>query len=285
MPGTSAGLPSAEPDGFEAESGQGISATVDGHRVVIGRPAHLERHDVELGDLTSRGEALAAAGKTPVYVAIDGRAAGAIAIADTLKAGSRAAVAELHRLGLDVIMLTGDNETTAQCHRPRGGRRPRAGRRAARREGRPGAPAAGRRQAGGDGRRRRQRRAGPGPGRRRHRHRHRHRCRDRVGRRDADERRPAGGGHRHRPVAGHDAQHQAEPVLGLRLQRGAHPAGRRRLLSVHRHPAGPDLRGRRDGRLERHGGVQRAAPADLPPATIVVDAAQRRTCGQRPQPT
>ena len=104
-----------QPSGFEAEPGQGISATVDGHRVVIGRPAYLEHHDVELGDLTRRGEALAEAGKTPVFVAIDGRAAGAIAIADTLKAGSRAAVAELHRLGLDVIMLTGDNETTARA--------------------------------------------------------------------------------------------------------------------------------------------------------------------------
>ena len=104
-----------QPLGFEAEPGQGISATVDRHRVVIGRPAYLERHDVALGDLTNRGEALAAAGKTPVYVAIDGHAAGAIAIADTLKAGSRPAVAELHRLGLEVVMLTGDNETTARA--------------------------------------------------------------------------------------------------------------------------------------------------------------------------
>jgi Cu+-exporting ATPase len=58
---------------------------------------------------------LAAAGKTPVYVAIDGRAAAVIGIADTLKAGSAAAVAELHRLGLTVVMLTGDNATTARA--------------------------------------------------------------------------------------------------------------------------------------------------------------------------
>jgi Cu+-exporting ATPase len=105
----------AEPDGFEAISGQGISATVEGREIVIGRAAHLEHHGVELAELAVRGDQLAAAGKTPVYVAVDGRAAGAIAIADTLKAGSRDAVAELRRLGLEVIMLTGDNETTAHA--------------------------------------------------------------------------------------------------------------------------------------------------------------------------
>ena len=105
----------AEPDGFESVSGQGISATVEGRHVVIGRPAFLAGHGIELGDLAQRGEDLAAAGKTPVYVAVDGRAAAVVAIADTLKAGSRAAVAELHRLGLEVIMLTGDNETTARA--------------------------------------------------------------------------------------------------------------------------------------------------------------------------
>ena len=108
-------LATREADAFEAVPGQGINATIEGRKVVIGRPAHLARHGIDLGDLAHRGEELAAAGKTPVYVAVDGRAVGAIAIADTLKAGSRAAVAELHRLGLEVIMLTGDNETTARA--------------------------------------------------------------------------------------------------------------------------------------------------------------------------
>ena len=109
------GLTVGEPRAFGATSGQGISATVDGRQVVIGRPEYLNGHDINLGELANRGEQLAAVGKTPVYVAIDGRAAGVIAIADTLKAGSAAAVAELHRLGLEVIMLTGDNETTARA--------------------------------------------------------------------------------------------------------------------------------------------------------------------------
>ena len=104
-----------EANAFEAVPGEGIAATAESHRVVIGRMAHLERQGIELGELAKRGEELAAAGKTPVYVGVDGRTVAVIAIADTLKAGSRAAVAELHRLGLEVIMLTGDNETTARA--------------------------------------------------------------------------------------------------------------------------------------------------------------------------
>jgi Cu+-exporting ATPase len=105
----------AEPAAFEARAGQGISATVDGRRVVIGRPEHLEEQGVDVGAQRTRGAELAAAGKTPVYIAVDGRAAAVIGIADTLKAGSRVAVAELQRLGLEVLMLTGDNETTARA--------------------------------------------------------------------------------------------------------------------------------------------------------------------------
>jgi Cu+-exporting ATPase len=105
----------AEAEAFESVPGQGIKATVEGRRVIIGRAAYLESPGVELGELANRGEEWAAAGKTPLYVAIDGRPAAVIAIADTLKAGSRAAVAELHRLGLEVIMLTGDNELTARA--------------------------------------------------------------------------------------------------------------------------------------------------------------------------
>ena len=101
---------------FDATAGQGIAATVDGRSVLVGRHAFLVARGVELdGGLRSAAEELAASGKTPVYAAIDGRAAAVIAIADTLKAGSVEAVAELHRLGLEVVMLTGDNETTARA--------------------------------------------------------------------------------------------------------------------------------------------------------------------------
>ncbi len=102
-------------EAFEAVSGQGVAATVEGRRVLVGRPAYLEAGGVDLGRLRETAEELAASGKTPVFVAIDGRAAAVIAIADTLKPGSAAAVVELHRLGLEVVMLTGDNETTARA--------------------------------------------------------------------------------------------------------------------------------------------------------------------------
>jgi len=104
-----------EASGFEALPGQGIAATVADRAVLVGRPAFLEARGIDPSPLRAGADELAAAGKTPVYVAIDGRLAAVIAIADTLKAGSAEAVAELHKLGLQVVMLTGDNETTARA--------------------------------------------------------------------------------------------------------------------------------------------------------------------------
>ncbi len=100
---------------FEAIAGQGIAALVDGHSVLIGRPAFLESRGIDASPLRIAADELAATGKTPVFIAIDGRPAAVVAIADTLKVGSAEAVAELHRLGLEIAMLTGDNETTARA--------------------------------------------------------------------------------------------------------------------------------------------------------------------------
>ena len=105
----------ADPSAFSAAPGQGVVATVDGHAILIGRSGFLEDRGVDPDPLLSAADELAAAGKTPVFVAIDGRPVAVIAIADTLKAGSVEAVAELHRLGLEVAMLTGDNETTGRA--------------------------------------------------------------------------------------------------------------------------------------------------------------------------
>ncbi len=106
------GLELAEVGSFEAVAGQGVRARVARHDVGVGRAAYIGPESSSLRDAAER---LAAAGKTPVYVALDGRAVAVVGIADTLKAGSAAAVAELHRLGLTVVMLTGDNETTARA--------------------------------------------------------------------------------------------------------------------------------------------------------------------------
>ncbi|HEX7949553.1 MAG TPA: heavy metal translocating P-type ATPase [Candidatus Limnocylindrales bacterium] len=100
---------------FEAVSGQGIVASVEDRRILVGRPDFLVDRGIETSSLAAAAEEFAGVGKTPVFVAVDGRLAAVVAIADTLKAGSVEAVAELHRLGLHVVMLTGDNETTARA--------------------------------------------------------------------------------------------------------------------------------------------------------------------------
>jgi P-type Cu+ transporter len=100
---------------FTATPGGGVAATVDGIGVLVGRAGFLEAAGIDVASLQSAADGLAADGKTPVFVALDGRAAGVVAIADTLKSGSVEAVAELHRLGLEVAMLTGDNRRTAEA--------------------------------------------------------------------------------------------------------------------------------------------------------------------------
>jgi Cu+-exporting ATPase len=97
---------------FEAVPGQGVRAIVDGRTVALGRSAFVGRDD---GSLATAAERLASEGKTPVLVAIDGRPIAVIGIADTLKGGSAAAIADLRRMGLQVTMLTGDNPTTARA--------------------------------------------------------------------------------------------------------------------------------------------------------------------------
>ncbi len=104
------GLQSLVVSAFEAVAGQGVHAMIDDREVLVGRASYVGASTPD-----DEAERLAAAGKTPVYVAIDGWAAAVIGIADTLKAGSAAAVTELHRLGLTVVMLTGDNATTARA--------------------------------------------------------------------------------------------------------------------------------------------------------------------------
>jgi Cu+-exporting ATPase len=99
---------------FQATAGGGIEATVGGRAVVAGRAGFLQASGIDTSPLGPATDALAADGRTPVLVALDGRAAAVIAIADRPKSGSAAAVAELHRLGLQVVMLTGDDRRTAE---------------------------------------------------------------------------------------------------------------------------------------------------------------------------
>jgi len=100
---------------FLSVAGGGVSATVAGRSLVVGRSGFLTSVGIDVDALAGPADALAADGKTPVFVALDGRAAAVIAIADTLKTGSVEAVAELRRLGIAVTMLTGDNRRTAEA--------------------------------------------------------------------------------------------------------------------------------------------------------------------------
>ena len=108
------GIALGEVKSFQALPGLGVQATVNGRQVLLGNPALLLEQGIDLDSLADPGKELAARGKTPVFAAVDGQAAGVIAVADTLKPTAQAAVAGLRELGLEVVMLTGDAAATAK---------------------------------------------------------------------------------------------------------------------------------------------------------------------------
>ncbi|MFJ3620657.1 HAD-IC family P-type ATPase [Streptomyces iakyrus] len=101
-------------EGFENVPSHGAIATVSGHRVVVGNRRLTERENIDLTELVTKREELAATGRTVVIAAIDGRAADQIGIADAPRETSATAVAELHALGVELVMLTGDNQATTE---------------------------------------------------------------------------------------------------------------------------------------------------------------------------
>ncbi|WKZ34050.1 MAG: heavy metal translocating P-type ATPase [Thermodesulfobacteriota bacterium] len=107
------GISTVEPGVFEAVPGRGISAAVNGKKVLLGNERLMAERGIDIDRARGEAERLALRGMTPVYVALDGKAAGLIAIADTLKEGSRDAVMALRKMGLDVVILTGDNRRAA----------------------------------------------------------------------------------------------------------------------------------------------------------------------------
>lgn len=104
-----------EPSAFEAVPGHGVIATVEGRRVVLGNLKMMQREASALGNLEAKAAQLADDGKTPMYVAIDGQAAGIVAVADTVKEDSAEAIAALHKMNIEVVMITGDNARTANA--------------------------------------------------------------------------------------------------------------------------------------------------------------------------
>ncbi len=100
---------------FNAIPGHGVEADVEGRHVLLGNARLMANRDILLGRLEAEVRRLADDGKTPMVVAVDGTAAGIIAVADTVKEDSAAAIAALKRLGLEVVMITGDNRRTAEA--------------------------------------------------------------------------------------------------------------------------------------------------------------------------
>jgi len=107
------GIELPEATDFQAVSGHGLRVTVEGARILLGNAKLMTDNGVELGALGARAEALRTEGKTAMFLASDGRVVGILAVADTLKRGSREAVRRLRQMGVEVAMITGDNAQTA----------------------------------------------------------------------------------------------------------------------------------------------------------------------------
>jgi len=113
--GTARGLTLVDPAGFKAEAGHGVQAEVEGRSVAVGNIRMMKAFSYSMNGLEPEVARLQSEAKTAMLVAIDGQVAGVIAVADTVKEGSHEAIDELHRMGLKVAMITGDNQKTAEA--------------------------------------------------------------------------------------------------------------------------------------------------------------------------
>jgi Cu+-exporting ATPase len=109
------GVEVGEPEEFRAIPGHGVEARVEGRRVLVGNARLMSRADVSSVEFEESAARFADEGKTAMFVAVDGRAAGVLAVADAVKEDSAAAVRALQRMGVEVVMITGDNERTARA--------------------------------------------------------------------------------------------------------------------------------------------------------------------------
>jgi Cu+-exporting ATPase len=109
------GVATAPVSDFDSPTGKGALGTVEGHRVVLGNRAFLSEHGIDVAPLAEQADGLREDGATAIFAGVDGRVAGAIAIADPVKASTPEALAGLKAEGVRVVMLTGDNWTTAKA--------------------------------------------------------------------------------------------------------------------------------------------------------------------------
>ncbi|GLB32625.1 copper-translocating P-type ATPase [Lacrimispora amygdalina] len=110
-----AGLSLLEAEQFDSLTGRGIKARLEGEEILAGNRKLMDEQNISLAGMEEISDKLAEEGKTPMYVAIDGELAGIVAVADVVKESSRAAIERLHRMGIEVAMITGDNKKTASA--------------------------------------------------------------------------------------------------------------------------------------------------------------------------
>jgi Cu+-exporting ATPase len=108
------GVSLAEPSGFKALAGHGVEAVVEGRQVLFGNEKLMGDGAAMSNEMEAKAAELASDGKTPMFAAVDGRLIGLIAVADTIKADAKEAIDAIRRLGIEVVMMTGDNHRTAQ---------------------------------------------------------------------------------------------------------------------------------------------------------------------------
>jgi P-type Cu+ transporter len=109
------GLEFKKVEAFKAIPGHGIEVTIDGRNILLGNRKLMGERGISLENLEETSHKLASEGKTPMYAAIDNKISGIVAVADTVKASSKKAIDKLHKMGIEVAMITGDNKRTAEA--------------------------------------------------------------------------------------------------------------------------------------------------------------------------
>jgi len=109
------GIELVSAESFNSMTGLGIKAKIGGQNILIGNRKLMKENNISLSEMAEDSSYLADEGKTPMYVAIDSKLAGIIAVADVVKPSSKAAIDRLHTMGIEVVMITGDNKKTADA--------------------------------------------------------------------------------------------------------------------------------------------------------------------------
>jgi Cu+-exporting ATPase len=110
-----AGIPPAQVESFGSTTGLGVTAVAGGDAVAVGSAGLMAEYAIDIGPASGVVSEITGAGRTPVYVAVNGALAGVIEVGDTIKPGARRAVERLRAMGIDVVMITGDNQATASA--------------------------------------------------------------------------------------------------------------------------------------------------------------------------